>query len=559
MFMNEIYKLFVKQKIWIFIAILFFLRIVIVCITGYDSHYMIDENEKYYQEYVQKYEGKISENTKEEIEKEYERLSLSDSELLASEQKNKAFQIIYNQYNYQKEKGRGYILETRGWQSILEHDDIDYCLVLCIIIVITALWGNEYETEMDIMLRSCKKGKYATPFAKIIIGVVVSSILAILFQLVQIIYLISTVGLKHSNYPLQSLEYFQNAQYNISLGESVVIVGIVKMLGAIMMALLIMLINIGIKQKPISMIIGMAMILLAEIIFQEGSSVYYMPFPIGTLRGVGYLWSNQFEFKYVGDELVKVCTFNAIPIRNFIIMLVVFIIEIVMIGVLCVLFFSKGKFDKVNILKKLKKSSMCLIVCSLLFSGCSRGPKNILISIKKDDTQSQAEWNGNKLEIDYDNNNILFKNQNGKEENLIRNVFPSKLNIQKIFMYENNCYFLLENDESNGVCIRKINLKNFDNIMVYDSTDENIEDFFGIIQKKEQYNEIFDNFEDTKWFFVTDDYIYWKKKYYVEQVNIKDGRRNIIAENVADDSITYENGNLQFTNAEGKQEIVECE
>ena len=321
MFMNEIYKLFVKQKIWIFIAILFVLRIVIVCITGYDSHYMIDENEKYYQEYVQKYEGKISENTKEEIEKEYERLSLSDSELLASEQKNKAFQIIYNQYNYQKEKGRGYILETRGWQSILEHDDIDYCLVLCIIIVITALWGNEYETEMDIMLRSCKKGKYATPFAKIIIGVVVSSILAILFQLVQIIYLISTVGLKHSNYPLQSLEYFQNAQYNISLGESVVIVGIVKMLGAIMMALLIMLINIGIKQKPISMIIGMAMILLAEIIFQEGSSVYYMPFPIGTLRGVGYLWSNQFEFKYVGDELVKVCTFNAIPIRNFIIML----------------------------------------------------------------------------------------------------------------------------------------------------------------------------------------------------------------------------------------------
>lgn len=50
--MQESYKSFIKQKIWIFIMILLVIRMVSVCITGYDSHYMIDENEKYYNEYL---------------------------------------------------------------------------------------------------------------------------------------------------------------------------------------------------------------------------------------------------------------------------------------------------------------------------------------------------------------------------------------------------------------------------------------------------------------------------------------------------------------------------
>ena len=175
--MQESYKSFIKQKIWIFIMILLAVRMVSVCITGYDSHYMIDENEKYYNEYLKKYEGKITDAKQKEIEKEYKKINSSSNELLASEQKNKAFQVIYDQFTYEKEKGSGYILETRGWQSILEHDSLDFSLIICIIIVMTALWGNEYETQMDMMLRSCKKGKYQTPFAKVVLGGILSVVL----------------------------------------------------------------------------------------------------------------------------------------------------------------------------------------------------------------------------------------------------------------------------------------------------------------------------------------------------------------------------------------------
>ena len=62
--MQESYKSFIKQKIWIFIMILLVIRMVSVCITGYDSHYMIDENEKYYNEYLEKNTRERSQMTK---------------------------------------------------------------------------------------------------------------------------------------------------------------------------------------------------------------------------------------------------------------------------------------------------------------------------------------------------------------------------------------------------------------------------------------------------------------------------------------------------------------
>lgn len=538
--MQESYKLFIKQKIWIFIMILLAVRMVSVCITGYDSHYMIDENEKYYNEYLKKYEGKITEAKQKQIEKEYKKINSSSNELLASEQKNKAFQVIYDQYTYQKEKGSGYILETRGWQSILEHDSLDFSLIICIIIVMTALWGNEYETQMDRMLRSCKKGKYQTPFAKVVLGGVLSVILSAIFQLIQIIYLAGSVGFSHGNYPIQSLEFFQHSSYHITLRSAVVMIFIIRLIGAVLLAFMTMLINIWIKRKTVSMIISMAAIILTSIIFRSSSTIYGLPLPLGPLKAAGYLWPSQFDSQYVGSKLVKICTFKEISHGNFIAVNAMFFGEMIILGVLCVIFFSKWRIKKFHTYKKaIRIMTLCFIASTIFATGCSKSTNHSEVSISKEDTQEKAVWNGKKIEIDDDNNNIIYTDENGKKENLIRDVFPSKLKIQKIFIYGNDCYYLSENDESNGICVRKISLKNFDNTLVYDSTDENIENYFGIIQKQKKYEEYFNDAEDTKCFFVTDGFIYWKKKYYIARVDIKSGKKKIIAEGVSDDKIDH--------------------
>ena len=561
MLMQEIYKLFTKQKIWIFIMILLAVRMVSVCITGYDSHYMIDENEKYYNEYLKKYEGKITDAKQKEIEKEYKKINSSSNELLASEQKNKAFQVIYDQYTYEREKGSGYILETRGWQSILEHDNLDFSLIICIIILMTALWGNEYETQMDMMLRSCKKGKYQTPFAKVMLGGIISIALSAIFQLIQIIYLAGSVGLSHGNYPIQSLKFFQHSSYHITLSSAVVMVFIIRLIGAVLLAFMTMLINIWIKRKTVSMIISMAGIVLTTIIFRSDSMIYKLPLPLGSLKAAGYLWPSQFDSQYVGSELVKVCTFKEISHRMFMAVNAMFMAEMVILGVLCVIFFSKWRIKKIHIYKKMMGIiTLCFIASTLFATGCSKSTnhREVRVSISKEDTQEKAIWNGKTIEIDEDNNNIIYTDESGKKENLIRDVFPSKLIIQKIFIYGNECYYLSENDESNGICVRKINLKNFDNTLVYDSTDENIENYFGMIQKQKQYEEYFNDAEDTKWFFVADGYIYWKKKYYIAQVDIKSGKKKIIAEGVSDDKITYTKGILRYVDADGNTKISGC-
>ena len=91
---------------------------------------------------------------------------------------------------------------------------------------------------------------------------------------------------------------------------------------------------------------------------------------------------------------------------------------------------------------------------------------------------------------------------------------------------------------------------------MYNSTDENIENYFGMIQKQKKYEEYFNEAEDTKWFFVADGYIYWKKKYYIARVDIKSGKKKIIAEGVSDDKITYANGILRYVDAEGNTKTL---
>lgn len=559
MLMQESYKSFIKQKIWIFIMILLVIRMVSVCITGYDSHYMIDENEKYYNEYLKKYEGKITDAKQKQIEKEYKKINSSSNELLASEQKNKAFQVIYDQFIYEKEKGSGYILETRGWQSILEHDSLDFSLIICIIIVMTALWGNEYETQMDRMLRSCKKGKYQTPFAKVVLGDILSVVLSAIFQFIQIIYMAGSVGLPHGNYPVQSLKFFQNSSYHITLKSAVVMVFIIRLIGAALLAFMTMLINIWIKRKTVSMIISMSAIILTSIIFRSGSAIYRLPLPLGPLKAAGYLWPSQFDSQYVGSKLVKVCTFKEIPHGSFIAVNAMFLGEMIILGVLCVIFFSKWRIKKIHTYKKMIRiMTLCFIASILFATGCSKSTNHNEVSISKEDTQEKTVWNGKKIEIDDENNNVIYTDESGKKENLIRDVFPSKLTIQKIFIYGNDCYYLSENDESNGICVRKINLKNLDDTLVYDSTDENIENYFGMIQKQKKYEEYFNDAEDTKWFFVADGYIYWKKKYYIAQVDIKSGKKKIIAEGVSDDKIIYTKGILRYVDADGNTKISGC-
>ena len=49
-----------------------------------------------------------------------------------------------------------------------------------------------------------------------------------------------------------------------------------------------------------------------------------------------------------------------------------------------------------------------------------------------------------------------------------------------------------------------------------------------------------------------------KKKYYIAQVDIKSGKKKIIAEGVSDDKIIYTKGILRYVDADGNTKISGC-
>ncbi len=562
MFSKESYKVFIKQKGLLFIAALLLLKIFFVVHNGYDSHYMIEENERYYLDYLHQYGGKITEEKAREIEAEYDRICHQENRSLAESQKEEAFQVIYHQYLYEKEKGGGSILDTRGWQSILQRDDPDFFLILSIVIISALIFCTEYETEMDALLLSSREGKYHATRVKILMGIVTGAVLSLLFQAIHIFYLNATVGLEQGECPLRSLEMLEGTQYAFSLESAVALIIFMRILGGIFLSAISMLLAEVLKKKSLSVIIGFILILMPELLLSEESYGYYIPLPLGLLRACGYLWPNLYESAITENGIEKQCVFHQIPRPVFAGSQVAATVLIGLACYLCYLFFSKSCYRFCNI----KKNIACLLIIScaaFAMNGCGAMQKRQAhTKFQINDAegyQDECRFEGGIISIDDESNTIIYTDAKGEESNLIRNVFPLDFPIHNIYVDGRDCYYLMENDGDSGICVRKVNMDDFSDVLVFTSIEENIEDFYGLRTEHRDEKNLFEDTEETKWFFVSGKYIYLKKKYNIRQIDIDNGLQRIVAENVSDGKITYDNGKLFYLNADGKQAVYEEE
>lgn len=557
MLRKELHKIFIRQKGICFLLVLLLFKIVYVVCSGYDSHYMIDENETYYLDYIRQYEGEITEQKQKKIEEEYDNINHSVDSSLVSSQKKKAFQVIYHQYIYEKEKGGGVMLDTRGWQSILEHDDLDFFMIICIVIISCILFCTEYESEMNILLLSSKRGKHYTTGIKILLGILSGAVFSLLFQMVNLFYLNATVGLAHGDYPLKSLEMFEGTQYTISLKDAVVLVVSIRVLGGMLLAAMAMLAAILLKKKSLSMIVGFVLVLMPELLFSRESVGYYLPLPLGFCRACGYLWPDDYVAVIAEQGIERQCIFHEISKTAFAGCLIFFMMQIVLYCLLCFMFFTKS-YLKFLAFKKRVCCFFIIVMIVYSFSGCGLshgGQESFKIEIE--DNQYICQLEEGTIEIDDENNTIIYTDGEGKENNLLRNVFPIDLSVHNIFVNGEDCYYLLENDNDSGICVRKINMNDFTDVLIYSSIEENIEDFYGLKTEERDTEEIFEDTEETKWFFVSERYIYLKKKYYIKQINRKSGLQKIVAEHVSDGKVTYNNGKIIYMDANGKEAVYQ--
>lgn len=199
-----------------------------------------------------------------------------------------------------------------------------------------------------------------------------------------------------------------------------------------------------------------------------------------------------------------------------------------------------------------------IVMLAYTFSGCGSshgGQEDFKIEIE--DNQYSYRFGEGTIEIDDENNTIIYTDGQGKEIHMLRNVFPLDLTVHNIFVNGEDCYYLLENDNDSGICVRKINMKDFSDVLIFSSIEENIEDFYGLKTEERGAEEIFQDMEETKWFFVSDRYIYLKKKYDIRQINRNSGLQKIVAEQVSDGKVIYNNGKIIYMDANGRQAVYE--
>src|SRR5450759_2150261 len=131
------------------------------------------------------------------------------------------FLTFYSQYTYAQEKPEErYLLYDDGWNGLLAQERFDWGFVLLTIVLSASVFGREYESDMRSILIATKKGDtrlIAAKFVSIFATVVICSLIA---SLVEYLFFSLKFGLPHSDYPLQSLYYFKDSAFHLTLQQT---------------------------------------------------------------------------------------------------------------------------------------------------------------------------------------------------------------------------------------------------------------------------------------------------------------------------------------------------
>ena len=546
MIILELRKAFIKQHFFSFFTIMFIIACIYQVILGYDTTNVIRNSEKYYISFFEKYEGKITIEKTQQIKKEYRKIETDSGNTLSNKQKKQAFESFYHIYLYEIESGSGYITDTRGWETILCHDGINYFMVIVVILLGIILFSTEHENDMEIMIiSSC--GRNRVTICKLLIGIIGGVITSLLFQMISVIYLSASVGLKNGSYPLNTIEFFENSKYTISLIQALLIKVGLNVLGNIMLVCVVMFFAVLIKKREISIVLSLLYVILPVMIFSKSSAMYRIPCAAALLSGSGFFWPDMYSNDIIDNNLTRIKTFEAVDKKYFAGILLVSCFVIVIL-----LFTIFLKFSHYH----LKKRFLTGIIICLILTGCSKnsaggdvvidGTLNGQISLSKDEYVYYIDQN----------EDVVYRKDNSNNTVAVtRNVFPLSGRITNIYLSEDKCYYLLENDRNVGISVYSVDLNSFKNELVYSSGGDNTEDFYGLADKESSdASEILENIATVKWFFVTDKYVYYQKESVIYKCPITGRKQYVIDENVSEGEIRYSNGILYYKDAYGEQE-----
>lgn len=387
MFREEMKKLYVKQS-GLILTIFFIIGEIIFVNFLYPKRFFPSEfTEHQFYEYGKVFSGELTPEKETAILTEQECIIdaqnfentienklrhgeyLSESEFIAEYEKNhqvtkreEAFNIIFQQYSYALEAPQKRYMTVGDYGGL--GSDIPDTLLLTFVILMTArLFLNEETSNVITFVRISENGKKKTLFGKIFSLLIFIMFNQIFRTLLELFTMISRGSFQELAYPVQSIEYFQNCPYNISIMQAFFAISTLRLLGYLFIASLVMLLSVTLRNALLTVFIPSSVCLLQQFAFNPATPAYYIL--TGFLRAVGFFYGNNISKNDLGESITL---FGKISLSHLITLIIITLVFIV-ISVIAAYAYYDVKPEKYN--RKPVASIFVLLLCFML-SGCSQ-------------------------------------------------------------------------------------------------------------------------------------------------------------------------------------------
>lgn len=390
MLRHELKKLFIKQYGILLFVIFLIGEIVFLNMQYPYNQYTNSVTKQHLEEYMSKFSGKLTTDAEQKILAEQENILNAEnaendimrklwyneyeteSDFLADitpvsviSERSDAFDILMSKYNYSSKNPENRYIMLNEYNG-LTRDFPDILIVVLVILSTAFLFLNEESSNVITIIRISRNGMDKTLRSKIVSVLILICAAQGINMIAELLFMLFRGNINELMFPLQSIEFYRNCPYEISILGAFFAISSIKLLGYLFLAASIIMLSVTLKKPLFTVFIPTAVCILQQFLFSPSTPAYYLP--TGLLRAVGYFRGNSEETLNSGTTLAEtVPDFSEIPLFAFILVIAA---AIVFIG--AAVYLAYRYYSGYRMGKSIKIPAIVMsVVIMFSLSGCS--------------------------------------------------------------------------------------------------------------------------------------------------------------------------------------------